>query len=128
MTGLLSGRRILVVEDEMLILMNIEVTLEELGCSAISAAANVADALALLACQRFDAAMIDVNLGGDKSYPIADALSRLGTPFAFSTGYGDHGERLDLDNRPVLRKPYLRSDLIAVFKQLVAGAPLPEVA
>ncbi|MDT9601071.1 response regulator [Sphingosinicella rhizophila] len=124
MTGLLAGRRILVVEDEMLVLMNIEMALEDLGCSAICAAASVAEALSLLAKQGFDAAVVDVNLNGEKSYPIADALSRLGIPFAFSTGYGDLGDRVDLNDRPMLRKPYLRSDLVAVFKQLMAGEPL----
>lgn len=128
MTGLLTGRRILVVEDEMLVLMNIEMALEDLGCSAICAVASVAEALAILARQGFDAAMVDVNLGGEKSYPVADALARLGIPFAFSTGYGDHGDRVDLDDRPVLRKPYLRSDLVAVFEQLMAGERMPALA
>lgn len=112
----------------MLVLMNIEMALEDLGCSAIWAAASVGEALALLDRQRFDAAMLDVNLGGEKSYPVADALARRAIPFAFSTGYGDHGDRFDFDNRPVLRKPYLRADLIAVFEQLLGGEPLPAAA
>ena len=128
MTGLLTGRRILVVEDEMLVLMNIEMALEDLGCSAICAAASVGEALSLLDRQRFDAAMLDVNLGGEKSYAVADALAKRGIPFAFSTGYGDHGERFDFDNRPALRKPYLRADLIKVLEQLVSGEPLPAAA
>ncbi len=125
MTGLLTGRRILVVEDEMLVLMNIEMALEDLGCTAVSAAGSIAEALSLLAQQNFDAAMIDVNLGGNKSYPIADKLTERGIPFAFSTGYGDHGDRSDLDDQPVLKKPYLIADLIAVFEQLIADKPLP---
>lgn len=128
MTGLLAGRRILVVEDEMLVLMNIEMALEDLGCSTICAAASVTEALALLGQQTFDAAMLDVNLGGEKSYPVADMLIQRGIPFAFSTGYGDHGDRIDLDDHPVLRKPYLHADLIAVFDRLLAGKPLPAAA
>ncbi|WP_174274874.1 response regulator [Sphingomonas bacterium] len=128
MTALLAGRRILVVEDEMLVLMQIETALEELGCSAICAAASVAEALAMLAGQSFDAAMIDVNLGGEKSYPVADMLTRRGIPFAFSTGYGDHGNRIDFNDRPTLRKPYVRADLVAVFEQLIADEPLPAAA
>jgi CheY-like chemotaxis protein len=119
MTDLLTDRRILVVEDEMLVLMNIEMALEDLGCSAIGATATVADALQALSTHQFDAALVDVNLGGEKSYPVADALAQRGIPFAFCTGCGDHGERHDLDCRLVLRKPYLRSDLIAVLKQLL---------
>ncbi|WP_375403017.1 response regulator [uncultured Sphingomonas sp.] len=128
MTGLLAGRRVLVVEDEMLVLMNIEMAFQDLGCSAIHAAASVAEALALLARHGFDAAIIDVNLGGEKSYPVADALARLDIPFAFSTGYNDHGDRLDLGDRPVLRKPYTRAALVAVFERLLPDKPLPVAA
>lgn len=128
MSNLFTDRRILVVEDEMLVLLGIEMALEDLGCPAIFAAANVAEALAMLAEQTFDAAIVDVNLAGEKSYPIADKLLQLGVPFAFSTGYGDHGRRVDLDDWPVLRKPYLRADLVAVLTQLLAGDPLPAAA
>lgn len=127
-SDILVGRRILVVEDEMLVLMTIETVLEGFGCSAISAAASVADGLALLAEHTFDAALLDINLGGEKSYPVADALARRGIPFAFSTGYRDHGDRLDFTDRPVLRKPYTISDLETVLKQLLAEGSLPMVA
>lgn len=125
MTSLLSGRRILVVEDEMLVLMNIEMSLEDLGCTAIHSAASVANALMLLAEHRFDAAIIDVNLGKEKSYPVADMLMQRGIPFAFSTGYNDHGDRSDLHDRPVLKKPYLSAELVAVCEQLMADKPIP---
>ncbi len=124
MTGLLAGRRILVVEDEMLVLMNIELALQDLGCDDICAAGNVAEALALVDKQEFDAAMLDVNLAGEKSYPVADALTRRSIPFAFATGGADHGGRTDLDSRPVLRKPYVLAAMIAVFEQLLNDKPL----
>jgi CheY-like chemotaxis protein len=125
MTALLAGRRIFVVEDEMLVLMQIELQLEELGCSEICAAASVADALTVLSRRTFDAAMLDVNLGGEKSYPVADQLTQRGIPFAFATGYGNHGDRMDLNDRPMLRKPYTHSQLVAVFQRLLADEPLP---
>lgn len=128
MTGFLAGRRMLIVEDEMLVLMNIEMALEDLGCAEIHAAASVAEALALLSRHGFDAAIVDVNLGGEKSYPVADALARLGIPFVFSTGYSDHGDRPDLDGRPVLTKPYTRAALIAAFERLLPDKPLPVAA
>lgn len=120
MTDLLAGRRILVVEDEMLVLMNVVTVLEELGCSVICTAASVTQALLLLAEHEFDAAVLDVNLRGELSYPVADALRQRGIPFAFSTGYGDHGERFDFDDRPLLRKPYPRAAFIGVVEHLMA--------
>lgn len=127
MTGLLTGRRVLAVEDEMLVLMNIETALGDFGCSAICSAGSVAEALELIAEQSFDAAILDVNLGGEKSYPVADALASLGVPFVFSTGYSDHGDRVDLEDRPVLRKPYTRAALLAAFERMVPHEP-PAVA
>ena len=110
-TDMLSQRRILVVEDEMLVLMSIETMLEDLGCTTIESSATVAGALALLENASFDAAILDVNLDGERSYPVADALIAAGIPFVFSTGYGDNGDRSDLAGRPVLRKPYLPTNL-----------------
>lgn len=128
MMGLLSGRSILVVEDEMLVLMSIETMLEDFGCTAIEATATVAGALELLKDRSFDAAMIDVNLNGESSYPIADALVAADIPFVFSTGYGDHGDRPDLANRPVLRKPYLSTELRAQLEQVLPVEHLPAAA
>ena len=128
MTGLLTGRRILVVEDEMLLMMNIEATLEDLGCTAISSAASVGDALALLDERRFDAAMLDVNLDGEASYPVADALVARGIPFVFATGYADHSGRNDLLSWPTLRKPYLAGDLAAAFGGLLTVKPVGAAA
>ncbi len=121
MKGLFEGRKILVVEDEMLVLMSVNITLEDLGCTDISVASNVAAALALVARNTFDAALLDVNLGSERSYPVAEALLQLGIPFAFSTGYGDLGDRPDLATRPLLRKPYFAEDIGAVFKTLLEG-------
>ena len=119
MTGPLAGRRILVVEDEMLVLMHLETALSDLGCTATSV--GTADAaLKVLDDASFDAAMLDVNLRGEKSYPVADALARRGIPFVFSTGYGHHGDRPDFADRPVLRKPYLKGHLVAALSALVA--------
>jgi CheY-like chemotaxis protein len=117
-TGPLAGRSILVVEDEMLVLMNIETALIDLGCT-ITSAGTVDIALAVLRNGSFDAAMLDVNLHGQKSYPVADVLARRGIPFVFSTGYGHHGDLPDFAGRPVLRKPYVRAQLVAVLSALL---------
>jgi len=116
---LLSGRRILVVEDEMLVLMNIEYLLADLGCESVTAAATVDQALVLLEAQVFDAALLDVNLNGRESYPVADALGALGVPFAFTTGYSGEGMRDDYRDRAVLRKPYQQEELVRVLTHLI---------
>jgi len=95
--NLLSGKRVLVVEDEMLVLMAIEDMLADLGCTSISVAGNLDKALALIEVERFDIATLDINLNGQRSYTVAEALSNAGVPFAFSTGYGEHGVGEDMD-------------------------------
>lgn len=119
MDNLLAGRRILVVEDEMLVLLNIEDMLADVGCRSVSAAATVAQALALIDAQPFDAAMVDVNLDGRKSYPVADALAARGVPFLFSTGYSGQSMEDGYRDRPVLGKPYRSVELVAALAQLL---------
>src|SRR4051812_36415564 len=86
----LQGLRVLVVEDETLIAMMIEDLLADMGCIVVGAAATIAQALALLADPAFqiDGALLDVNLGGEKVFPVADALAQRAIPFVFATGYG----------------------------------------
>jgi CheY-like chemotaxis protein len=115
----LSGRRVLVVEDEMMILMIIEDMLADLGCESVTAAATVDQALALMDARVFDAAMLDVNLNGHKSYPVADALAARGVPFVFATGYSDHGTREDYRDRPVLKKPFKYEELAEILTRLI---------
>src|SRR5471032_1103864 len=83
----LSGRRILVVEDEVMVAWALEDMLTGLGCAVVGPAARVKQALAMISAGAIDAAVLDVNLNGEKSYPVADALAVLGVPFVFSTGY-----------------------------------------
>jgi len=103
----------------MLVLLNIEDMLADLGCTSVSAAANVGQALALIEAQAFDAAMVDVNLDGMKSYPVADALAARGVPFLFSTGYSGQSLRDGYRDRPVLRKPYRNAELVESLGRLL---------
>lgn len=123
MTKLLSGRRVLVVEDEMMVLLNIEDMLADLGCATIFAAATVESALAIVAKERVDFAILDVNLNGQKSYGIADALAPRGIPFVFSTGYSDKRIEARFDDRPVLEKPYNEKELAAALAALLPATP-----
>jgi len=123
MNKLLAGRRVLVVEDEMLVLMLAEDVLEDLGCTAVTAAATVEQALELIASNDFDAAMLDMNLNGDRTHAVADALARTGVPFVFATGYAGR-MREGYGDRPILTKPYQSHQLAAILADLLAPDPI----
>ena len=125
---LLSGKRVLVIEDEMLVLMGIEDMLADLGCTSITAAANIPTALEFIAADSFDLATLDVNLSGTRSYAIAAALKDCGIPFAFSTGYGEHGVDQGYGDCPVLNKPFTLFQFKEVVRSLLAEPEPPALA
>lgn len=114
---------ILVVEDESLIAMLIEDHLVELGYDVAPAVSTVAEALSALDSRKPDIALLDVNLGGEMSFPVADALRSRGIPFLFLTGYGRGGIPARYADCLVLQKPFRRKDLEAHLAQLLHGAP-----
>jgi CheY-like chemotaxis protein len=117
----LEGLRVLVVEDEMMVSMLIEDMLGDLGCTVIGPAARLDEAMALANEVELDCAVLDVNLGGQPIFPLADLLRAKGAPFAFATGYGDAGLR-DVDKgSPVLQKPFREGDLARVLGELRAA-------
>ena len=103
----------------MLVRMMTEDMLADLGCESVTTAATVDRALALIDAETFDAAMLDMNLNGDKSHAVADALAARGVPFVFSTGYSTHDMREGFHERPVLRKPFQYEQLVEIFQQLL---------
>jgi CheY-like chemotaxis protein len=119
MDELLVGRRVLVVEDEMMILMMIEDMLADLGCASVTPAATIGQALDLIDAQAFDVAMLDLNLDGERTYSVADRLAARGIPFLFSTGYSDHGLNQGYGERPVLNKPFQQAELAAILERLL---------
>lgn len=110
MNDLLAGRRVLVVEDEILLVMMIEDMLGDLGCTSVITATTVAQALALIDGQTFDAAMLDMNLGGMGTQSVADALAAHDVPFIYSTGNSTR-DMADYRVSPVLRKPFSFEEL-----------------
>ena len=88
MRAALEGIRVLVVEDEFLVATLIEDMLVAAGCVVAGPIPRLSKALDAVGSGTFDAAVLDVNLGGDRVYPVADALSRRNVPFVFVTGYG----------------------------------------
>jgi CheY-like chemotaxis protein len=111
----LTGLRVLVVEDEGPVAMLVETMLEDLGCAVVLSAASVREALELVGRGGFDVALLDVNLAGEKVFPVADELRRLGVPFAFASGYGADGLRPDLKDAPIIQKPFQLGDLEAAL-------------
>jgi CheY-like chemotaxis protein len=103
---LLAGRRVLVIEDEMLILMMIEDMLADLGCESVAVASNIGPAISLIEGQDFDTAMLDMNLNGIESYPIADALAVRDVPYFFSTGNSLTNVKEGYRDQDVLKKPF----------------------
>ena len=114
----LNGRRVLVVEDEALVAMLVEDALLEAGATVLGPSATVAEALALLQTETPDVAVLDLNLAGETSTPVADALAARSIPFVVATGYGADGLPPGHAKVPVLAKPYDPDDLTAALGRL----------
>jgi CheY-like chemotaxis protein len=101
-----GARRVLIVEDDVMIRMLIEDLLADLGFAVAAQAAKVHEALAAMNSTEIDVAILDVNLSGETTGPVAEALAARGTPFVFATGYGEHGLPEQFRDRPLLKKPF----------------------
>jgi CheY-like chemotaxis protein len=119
MSSQLSGRRVLVVEDEVMVSWVLEDMLAELGCEVVGPAAWVAQALAIVDAETIDLAVLDVNLNGKKSFAVADALVARGVPFVFSTGYNNDGIPDTYKVYPMLQKPYGTANLSSALESLM---------
>jgi DNA-binding response OmpR family regulator len=117
--------RILAVEDEGLIAMELEDLLGDLGHEVIGPAATVESALTLLEGARPDAAVVDANLGGESARPVVEALQAGGIPVVLASGY----EPQDLETLglgvPLLRKPYSRRELADALETVRRAATSP---
>jgi DNA-binding NtrC family response regulator len=112
-TDALSGKKILVVEDEPLVALLVVDILQEAGCNVVGPAYNVSSALKLFETDSPDAAVLDINLGNDQtSGPIADVLERAGVPFIYVTGYGTAALRTQDRHKPRVDKPFEKHNLL----------------
>ena len=110
--------KVLLVEDEVLICMLIETILVDAGYEVVTAN-SVREALDALAQGRPDAAVLDLNLRGEKVYPAAEKLIAMGTPFVFATGGG--GRDIEgYPGRPWVAKPFQEHELLAAIEKLLA--------
>ncbi len=122
--GGLYGLRVLVVEDEAMVAMMLEDMLEEFGCIIAGVAGTVAQAMERVQGNGvIDAAILDVNLGGEKIYPVADALVAREVPFVFSTGYGPGDLSLRYPQSQTLAKPYEADALAGVLANCCLRGP-----
>jgi len=104
----------------MLIVLMIEGILQDLGCQSVTSASTVKKAVSLIESETFDAAMLDMNLGGEDSSRVADVLSEKGVPFIYSTGNDRRDMAEGARDHAVLYKPYQETDLIAALTQLLS--------
>jgi CheY-like chemotaxis protein len=117
--------RILVVEDEPLIAMLLSDWLEELGHQAIGPAATVASAIDFAVSDSPDYALVDVNLGGTRSDPVAEVLISRDVPFAFATGNAAEGMVHEYPSIPTLSKPYDFEALRSMIERLQSSSTSP---
>ena len=115
--GALAGLRILVVEDEPIVAWDLAESLETYGCEIVGPAYDLTQAKALSRENSLDGAVLDVNLGGEKVFPLADALAEVPIPFCFVTGYGVAGLRPEDLEHPVLQKPVDTEFLVQVVER-----------
>ena len=107
-----TRRRVFVVEDETLVLINLEDMLDQLGWTIAAQAMWLPEAERLAASvDRPDAAILDVNIGGVTVFPAARILADRGVPIVFATGYGREGLPAEWKDRPVVCKPYTQLDI-----------------
>ncbi len=119
----LRGLRVLLVEDEMIVCMDLEDMLRDLGCVVVGPAARVHQALSLINREPIDLAMLDINLGCETSYPLAERLAMLGIPHFFSTGYSDIEPAFR--DRPRLQKPFSEAQLSSLLVSLRGAVHSP---
>lgn len=112
--------RVLVVEDEMMIALMLEDMLSDLGHDVVGLAMRLPQALAMAREAAIDMAILDVNLDGRLSFPVAEILAARGVPFFFATGYGSAGVEPPFKDYPVIKKPFETKDLVSAIAKVAA--------
>lgn len=115
----MTGLRVLIVEDEPIVAMCLEDILFALGHDVVGPASRLAEGLALAESEAVDVAILDINLDGERSTVIAQALAARGIPFVFASGYGTPPDGFGA-NVPMIEKPYRESDIAAALAALTS--------
>jgi DNA-binding NtrC family response regulator len=116
----LAGKRVLIVEDDTLVGFLIEEYLADARCDTVGPFGTVAKALNAVRTETFDLAVLDINLNGERSYPVAEALAERGIPFLFLSGYGDGVIPSGHQDWKVCKKPFVGDDLIGMLAATLA--------
>jgi CheY-like chemotaxis protein len=117
-----AGRRVLIVEDELMIRMLLEGMLTDLGHTVAAEAGTIEEALKLARETDFDVAVLDVNLNNRPITPVAELLVERGVPFVFASGYGQRGVPEAYRNSPTLQKPFQVEALAQAIDAALANA------
>jgi CheY-like chemotaxis protein len=117
-----GSRRVLVVEDELMIRMLLQDMLADLGHTIAAETGRIEEALALAKKGEFDVAILDVNLNGQPVTPVVEVLIERGMPFVFATGYGQRGVPEPYRQTPTLQKPFQADALAQAIEKVMAGA------
>jgi CheY-like chemotaxis protein len=117
-----GGKRVLVVEDELMIRMLLEGMLTDLGHTVAAEAGSIDEALALARQGQFDVAVLDVNLNNQPITPVVEVLIERGVPFVFASGYGQRGVPEPYRHNPTLQKPFHAEALAQAIEAVTAKA------
>lgn len=118
--SVLAGKRVLLVEDEAFVAMDIQFALEDAGAHVVGPCASLSAALAAARGEELDAAILDIDLGGLDVFPAADILRDAGVPFVFHTGHGQRRELIeDYPDAPVCKKPVGSDRLLNALAAIV---------
>ena len=117
----LDGLRILVAEDEVLALMTLEDILRDAGCDIVATISRVGPALEAACEVEVDIALLDVNLAGERVYPVAEVLAARCVPFLFMTAYSREMLPTRYATRPLVTKPFTPSELIDGISEALAN-------
>lgn len=120
MSDELTGKKILVVEDEYFIAADLNKELSERGAVVVGPAGNVMSALSLIRSEQIDAAVLDVNLEGAHSYPLMEELARAAVPHMLLTGYDEWSLPKEWRDIPRITKPCSTDAIVKMLGELVA--------
>ena len=113
---MLEGKHVLILEDEPIIGFALEDMLISIGCPTVLMATRLDEAQKIIEANSVDAAILDVNIHGERSYSLADELAVRELPYIFASGYGDTEHPEEHRSVPTVIKPYGAEDIKAALR------------